>query len=216
MHAHRQTHRLPGDFVPSAHPSIEQEIATVAAKLLSEDGTIDFAHAKRKAAKSLGLAEGKHLPSNELIMAELVEHQAIFYGAVEARNLLNLRKVAIKALKLFAEFRPFLVGRVLNGTAAPNSPVEIQVFAESAKAVEIFMLNQGIDSETGERNHRNPGRDAVVPVFSFMAEREVVAITVHEYDDLKSSPKSAYKQNGFSERATLAEVEALVQSSIAA
>jgi hypothetical protein len=190
-------------------PDAAQEIAAAAARQMAEDGSLTFAEAKRKAAKLLGLPEGKHLPSNDEVLAELKDYQAIFYGAEEAESLRAMREMALELMQALETYRPYLVGRVLNGTAAPGSAIELQLFAESAKAVEIDLINRGIDFGTTEKRHRNPGRESTVPVFTFEWEDVPVALTVFEQDDIKSGPK----QSAFTERASVAEVEALLQAS---
>jgi hypothetical protein len=42
-------------------------------------------------------------------------------------------------------FNPYLTGSVLDGTAGEHSQIDILLFADSAKEVEIFLLNRGID-----------------------------------------------------------------------
>jgi len=51
--------------------STRARIAAAAARLMAEDGIDDFALAKRKAAKQLGVVESQALPGNDEIEAEL-------------------------------------------------------------------------------------------------------------------------------------------------
>jgi hypothetical protein len=51
-------------------------------------------------------------------------------------------------------FRPYLTGAVLEGTAGRYAEVEIDLFPESAKEVEIFFLNHAVNYE-----HREPRRN---------------------------------------------------------
>ena len=46
-------------------------IAAAAARLMAEDGIDDFALAKRKAARQLGLGDSQALPANEEVEAQL-------------------------------------------------------------------------------------------------------------------------------------------------
>jgi hypothetical protein len=60
-------------------------IAELAARLIAEHGISDYALAKRKAARSLGLPEGHGLPSNDEIDAALVYRQSLFEPAEQAQ-----------------------------------------------------------------------------------------------------------------------------------
>src|SRR5512145_2523722 len=53
--------------------STRARIAAAAARLMAEDGIDDFALAKRKAARQLGVTEAQALPGNDEIEAELRE-----------------------------------------------------------------------------------------------------------------------------------------------
>ena len=64
--------------------------------------------------------------------------------------LLALRQTALDLLELLAPFNPYLTGSVLDGTAGEHSRIDILLFADSAKEVEIFLLNRGIDVEHAE------------------------------------------------------------------
>lgn len=57
--------------------------------------------------------------------------------------------------ELLADYAPYLTGSVLDGTAGENSHIDILLFADSAKEVEIFLLNRGMTFEHVEpRNER--------------------------------------------------------------
>lgn len=110
------------------------------------DGSIgDYRRAKVKAARTLGLGEGAVLPSNEEVAAELRAYQSLFgEDEDQAACLRELRQIALDVMKLLADFRPYLTGTVLDGTAGRFSEVEIQLFADSGKDVEIYLLSRNI------------------------------------------------------------------------
>ncbi len=49
--------------------------------------------------------------------------------------------------RLLAVFHPYLTGSVLDGTAGRFSMIDILLYPDSDKDVEIFLLNQGIAYE---------------------------------------------------------------------
>ncbi|GAB6050746.1 hypothetical protein JCM16106_15950 [Hydrogenophilus islandicus] len=118
------------------------EIAQVAARLIFDEGIRDFAFAKRKAVKQLGLPPRTMLPSNEAVEAALADFVAE-YGELEnlPERLTAMRREAAKILA-WLPWPSYLVGGVAQGTAGPLSEIEIDLFAESGKEVEIFLLNE--------------------------------------------------------------------------
>jgi hypothetical protein len=122
------------------------ELAATAARLIAEDGC-DYATAKRKAVQLvLGDAAGARgrLPENDLVESELRRYLRTFGGQRHATLLTELRTVALALMEYLAPFNPHLVGAVLNGTATEHSALHLHLFTDSAKDVEIFLLNEGV------------------------------------------------------------------------
>jgi hypothetical protein len=141
---------------PPASSHLRQSIASAAARLMAEDGIGDYGQAKRKAARNLGLGEGVALPSNEEVEAELRTYQALFQDEEQETRLRELREAALEAMEFLADFRPYLTGAVLDGTAGRYAEVEIDVFADSAKDVEIFLLSRSIPYELAANRQQRP------------------------------------------------------------
>jgi hypothetical protein len=122
------------------------ELAATAARLIAEDGC-DYATAKRKAVQLVlgesGAPRGR-LPENELVEAELRRYLRTFAGERHPALLAGLRTSALALMEYLAQFNPHLVGAVLNGTATEHSSLHLHLFTDSAKDVEIFLLNDGI------------------------------------------------------------------------
>jgi hypothetical protein len=112
---------------------------------MAEDGISDYGLAKRKAARQLGAAETEALPNNAEIEDELRAYQSLYQGEEQRERLANLRRTALKAMDYLAEFRPYLTGPVLDGTAGRFAGIELEVFTEDMKAVELFLLNGGVE-----------------------------------------------------------------------
>jgi len=130
-------------------------IASAAARLMAEDGITDYHQAKRKAARQLGLPEHTALPDNAEVEAELRVYRSLYQEEGHAELIAAMRHTALELLDLLAAFHPYLTGSVLDGTAGEHSKIDILLFADSAKEVEIFLLNRGIDVRHVEsRNER--------------------------------------------------------------
>lgn len=147
-------------------------IASAAARLMAEDGITDFHLAKRKAARQLGLDERSGFPDNAEVEAELRAYHALYQDEEHKALLLALRQTALELMELLADFRPYLTGSVLDGTAGPHSNIDILLFADSAKEVEIFLLNHGIDFNHVEP--RNDKAEAVLVVETEDADANLV------------------------------------------
>lgn len=126
-------------------------IAQLAAQLMSEHGIRDHALAKRKAARQLGVTANNLLPSNEEIDAELRAYVSLFEPEEHERDLDDLRRQAVEVMTSLNRFRPVLVGGLAQGIAARHADIELEVFADSSKEFEQFLLNQDIDFKSEER-----------------------------------------------------------------
>ncbi len=134
-------------------------IASAAARLMAEDGITDYHLAKKKAARQLGLTDHVAFPDNAEVEAELRAYRSLYQGDDHQEMITAMRRTALGLLELLAEFHPYLTGSVLDGTAGEHSNIDILLFADSAKEVEIFLLNRSIDVE-----HREPRNDKVEAV----------------------------------------------------
>ncbi len=149
-------------------------IASAAARLIAEEGINDFAFAKRKAARSLGLPETGQMPDNAEIEAELRIHQRLFQDVEQQARVAHLRRKAAELMKIMAQFKPYLSGSVLDGTAGRYAEIDIQLFADSAKDVEIFLLNRQIDFE-----HSIPRSERAEAVLTIHADDTIANLVVY-------------------------------------
>src|SRR5512140_273275 len=138
---------------------MREQLAHQTARLIAEDGITDFAFAKRKAAKQLGAAETQHLPSNQEVEDALHSYRALYQQNSHPAVLHQLRTEALDAMRLLAEFNPYLTGSVLSGTAGERSDVNIMLFSDDAKAVLLFLLKNNLDFEDGEWRVRIAGHE---------------------------------------------------------
>lgn len=142
----------------SASSYLRRTIASAAARLMAEDGITDYGAAKRKAARSLGAGEGEALPTNEEIETELRAWQSLYQEDEQRERVHDLRTTALEVMHLLAEFNPYLSGGALDGTAGRYSAVELDLYADSSKDVEIMLLSHGISYDT--LDNRRIGVDA--------------------------------------------------------
>src|SRR5690606_8306048 len=144
---------MPSHAHVSRSGGLRREIAALAARMMAEDGISDFGFAKRKAAKQLGATDADSLPNNTEIETELRAWQALYQDDEQAERLFEMRSAAVDVMHMLETFRPYLTGGALDGTAGRYSELEIEIFPDSTKDVEIFFLNQDFPYE-----HREPRR----------------------------------------------------------
>ena len=186
--------------------------------MMAEDGINDFAYAKKKAGKQLGVSENSILPTNAEIEEEIRLYNEIYNADEQPQELEKLRKVALFTMQIFERFNPHLTGSVLDGTAGKFSQTNIHLFADSAKDVEMFLLNQQIPFESSEKSYRvsdKPSKDKkekvrkTVPVFTLETELGLQKISVFDVDDMRVATKRT-SDGSNAERADISDLQALL------
>lgn len=174
------------------------EIAAAAARLIAEEGC-DYALAKRKAVREV-LGEGEsaraQLPDNALIEAELRRYLQTFAADSQPAQLAALRRLALDWMNRLERFNPHLVGAVLNGTATEHSDIHLHLFTDSAKDVEIALLNAGIEFQVDEGADEPAAPEEVLqfvvrtPRGSGLPARVGVSLSVHASDAIRVAARS--------------------------
>ena len=185
-------------------------VAEEAARIMREQGVDDYLQAKRKAADRLGVTDASILPRNTEIEAALVAHQRLFAADRHEADLVAMRRSALEAMRLMADFQPRLVGPVLTGTASAHSEINLHLFTESPEAVSIRLEERGVPHEVLERRLRYE-RDRTVsyPALRFVAGRQTVDAVVFPLDGIRQAPCSPVDGKPM-RRASAAEVAALL------
>jgi hypothetical protein len=185
-------------------------IAATAARIMAEDGIDDFALAKRKAARQLGAAETEALPANDEVEAELRAYRALYQPEEHALRISELRRIALDAMRALENFHPYLTGPVLKGTAGRYAEIELQLFPESAKEVEIFLLERRIPYATHEGRRFSGDRAHAMGVLSLAWQGAPLKLSVFDPRDERLALKTS-QAGRVMDRAGVAEVEALLR-----
>ena len=189
--------------MPQWQDRTRASICDTAARLIAEEGISDYSQAKRKALRQLGLPESTPLPSNAEVEAALREWQAVFQDEEQIERVAHLRRKAAELMEILQEFRPYLTGSVLDGTAGRYAEIDLQLFADSAKEIEIFLLNRGVPY-----SHATPRNDRAEAVLVVESEEAVANLVVYPTLDERISPKG--RDGRPRERARLTAVKALL------
>lgn len=180
-------------------------IAGTAARLIAEDGINDFSSAKRKAARRLGLPETAAMPGDSEVEVELRAYQRLFQEGEQGARVAWLRRKAAEIMADLQPFAPYLTGSVLNGTAGRYAEIDLQIFADSSKDVEIYLLNQRIDYE-----HSTPRNERAEAVLVLRSDGVIVNLVIYPVRDERVAFKTP--DGRVRERARLAEVLRMLET----
>ena len=182
---------------------LRQLVAQHAARMMAEDGVSDYGYAKKKAGRQLGVVDANCLPSNAEIEEEIRLFHDIYNSDDQPETLRILRQDALATMQIFARFNPHLTGSVLDGTAGQYAETHIHLFADSAKDVEIFLLNQQIPYDSNDKSYKVRDRKSgdkktsgknserlKVPMFTLEGPNGFIKLSVFEFDDIRFSTKS--------------------------
>ena len=173
--------------------ALSDEIAVAASRLVVEDG-MEYAAAKRKAARALlrrGGREGE-LPSNEQVEDEVRAYLELFCADTQPAELRALRELALEWMARLAEFRPHLGGAVWRGTATRLSAIRLDLYCDDAKSTEIALLNRGVRYEVVGRPDERAGRAEVLSISArcdAIGEPVTLLLSVQDHDDLRGALK---------------------------
>lgn len=194
-------------YATSSH--LRRTIASAAARLMAEEGVNDYGAAKRKAAHSLGADTDEALPTNEEIEVELRAYQAIYQSEDHSENLAELRRTAVQVMHFLAVFQPRLRGAVLDGTAGPHAKIELMLFADSSKDVEIWLLSHEVRYDIDEIRQitpEGPETRLVIEKDGYEVQLEIF-LSQQARNNPTQQRKGRYRNN-----VPVAAVEALLQS----
>lgn len=196
---------------------VREEIAIAAARMIAEDG-LDYATAKRKAARQVvgeTRIEGTWLPDNDQIEEEIREYQALFQGESQPAVLRHLREIALDWMKRLEAFNPFVTGAVLNGTAGEHSDIHLQIFCDNPKDVAIWLLNANVQYDVSETRHFAARGYVETLSFIYRVSRDGEPVGIHvalyDTDDLRGAVRADAR--GRLARANAQALQALIDQS---
>jgi hypothetical protein len=194
---------------------VRLEVAAEAARILATEGQHNYHAAKKKAAERIGASDRLALPSNIEVKDALRSYQALYGGPAHTDNIERLRLIAARSMQLLEDFQPRLVGSVLDGTANAHSRIALHVFADAVETLILYFLERGTAFAQEQRQIKwFNGEHRIVPVLVFELDDVEVEMTVFELVHLRQAPPSPIDGRP-QRRATLADVECLLQQQIA-
>ena len=211
-HGHRNLRRrkVPPDHIKGdggGRDDARRQVDYLAARLIAEEGVTNYADAKQKAARQAGLTDAHALPDNHEIDVALREYQELYQGKEHRLQLQWLREVAVEVMRLLSPFNPRLTGPVLTGIATEFSDINLQVFADDCKIVELFLINHRVPFRTDLLRIKSGDKMVGVPILNIVFDDAPVSIAVFATEDVRMAKRSDGRPMG---RAKIGEVEALL------
>lgn len=192
--------------------NMRARIAAEAARIMAEDGIDNFALAKRKAARRLGASDTESLPRNDEVEAQLHAYRALYQPQEHSERIAALRRAALDAMRAFKRFHPYLTGPVLKGTAGPYAEIELQLFPQTPKEVEIDLLERGVSFSTQEARRFSGERALAVSVFLLHWQGAPLKLSVFDCRDERLALKTS-QAGRVMERVGAAELAAMLRRS---
>lgn len=189
---------------------VRARIAAAAARIMAEEGIDDFALAKRKAARQLRAGDAQALPANDEIDEALRAYRALYQADEHPGRIAELRRVALDAMRALERFTPYLTGTVLKGSAGPYAEIDLQLFPDSAKDVEIFLLDRNIAYTTQEGRRYAGDRAHAVSVLSLDWQGTPLRLSIFDARDERVALKTS-QAGRVMDRAGIAELGAMLR-----
>lgn len=173
--------------------SLTAEVAAAAARLVVEEG-LEYAGAKRKAARALGARV--ELPRSEAVEDEVRRYLALFCAETQPAELRALRQLALRWMVRLAQFRPHLGGAAWRGTATRLSSLHLDLYCDDAKAMEIALVNLGITYDADSLPSTRQGRRGepvslltIADACPELGETVTLHLAVRDLDELRGALK---------------------------
>ncbi len=166
-------------------------VAQEAARIILDEGINDYQLAKHKALERIGVHDRGALPRNIEIEQAIREHRQLFFTEADYRHQSKLWHAALAAMERLRNFRPRLVGSLLEGTAGRHSHVNLHVYSDAVEEILFVLLDLGIAYRSVERRINFGSEVRCYPGLQFMeADIEVLAV-VFSHKENRQPPLSA-------------------------
>ncbi len=138
---------------------LRQLIAQEAARLMYFRHEKEYHRAKLRAARRICGRQPREaeLPSNREIRDYIATFARMYEGERRSERLDDMRREALRVMRVLQAFRPKLVGSVLTGHVRQGSDIDLHVFSDSVEAVCHALEQEGIYPEVEEKVVRKQG-----------------------------------------------------------
>jgi hypothetical protein len=114
-------------------------------------------------------------------------------------------------MREFSQFRPYLTGSVLSGTAGRYAAINLQLFTDSAKTVELYLIDRQIPYRTAQTRLYCGSEPLLAPVFTVNDDGTDIEVTVLTLRELRGPLRTSLEGKAI-ERAKPQAVEQLLET----
>ncbi len=186
---------------------LRRQIAFEAARLMYFREESEYYRAKQKAAKRLckDWVKPAELPTNAEIRDEIQSLARVYEGSQRTDDLLQMRLVALRSMRLLSSFSPRLIGSVLTGHVRSGSDIDLHIFSDSLEAVTGTLDTELMSYEVERKQVR---KNDLTQIFTHVHIDEVFPIELTIYGTQQRSHVFRSSITGKSiERASIAQLE---------
>lgn len=165
-------------------------ICEEAARIMIDHGLSDYRVAKKKAVQHLGLSPRRtELPSNKELADAIRLRLRLFDGdGANSRYRARLERAA-EIMDLLSDFRPRLVGLLLDGIATRHGAVELHLFCDAPEQVMIRLQDMHLPHRAYDKRVRfPPDRYEQIPGFAFEWKNSPFDVLVFKYQRIRQAP----------------------------
>ena len=171
----------------------------------------EYYRAKQKAARRIckGWVKPADLPSNAEIREEIQALARLYEGDKRSDNLMQMRLVALRTMRLLERFRPRLIGSTLTGHIRKGSDIDLHVFSDSIEAITMLLDDQMLFYDVERKRVRKDGEERVF-THIHLKDSFPIELTVYSPSLLSYTFKSSITGKAI-ERASIAQLEQLLE-----
>lgn len=137
--------------------ALRERLAYESARIIAEQGIVEFERARRKAVQRTGVTDRRCWPDNSEIEEALQQQYRLFHAEDQQQAVAELRARALEAMRAFSLFDPRLVGRTLTGTATREHGIQLHLFADDPAEIVMSLFDRGIPWQEGDAQFRYAG-----------------------------------------------------------
>lgn len=165
-------------------------ICEEAARIMIDHGISDYRFAKKKAVQRLGLSPRRtDLPSNKELADAVRVRLRLFDGDGSSDRYRTRLERAVEMMGLLSEFRPRLVGALLEGIATRHGTVELHLFCDAPEQVMACLQGLGVSHRPYDKRVRFPtDHYEQVPGFTFEWKNSSFDALVFKYHRIRQAP----------------------------
>ncbi len=170
----------------------------------------EYYRAKQKASKRLSKdwIKPSDLPTNAEIRDEIQSLARIYEGQQRVDNLLQMRLIGLRMMRLLDRFSPRLIGSVLTGHIRHGSDIDLHVFSDSLEGVTARLDQEYMTYEVERKQVRKNDQDQI---FTHIHIDELFPIELTIYaNSLRSHAFRSSITGKPIERASIAQLEQLL------